>query len=635
MKKILLLLFALVTIGTNAQKKFALVIGNGEYNGKGNGTGYFSKLSPIPENDAKDVGNVLNALGFDVKTVKNAKRDSISLYLADLRSKARGANEVLVYYSGHGAWKNGEYYLVPSGAYAYSETLETDCYSYKALENMVANIQAPLRMIFIDACQNDISGKKGVVRPRTERDFAKNTQAVGLYRFFATSKGEFANLGSEHSIFTGAFLNHIGENGSFDRVWENIRKEVVQKNPDQTPCCIAPESKVSLDEQIRKIVFNPQKVNVNPIARGKQLIRFELNPPTASITFGSKSYNNGTSLEFPLNYPYKFKVEAEGYDPYENTLTATPRTPGVMSINLTKKEEATLKVTSNTPDVQITFDDQQIEYGRTPITLKAYAGTHNLTAKKNGFNTFTATLSLKGGSNAYDIQMSRPKPWFGDMDDYEALMISYHFSPQYQFGISGLWRFYDSRFSLGGHIAASMGALRGWDLGGAYAVANASTATESNSIRTETTSIKGKDCEYSSFIDPYNEAKHHDANALFMVDAGYHVCNGLMFDLGAGLAYHSDKYYMSETYTIKQTVTTNKKTGEVTKTDYSYTKDGDSQWYIQGEKYSPAIRLGAKTFIPLDTFKESQLTVGLGYTYVPMISKISSWDISLGYTRTF
>ena len=180
-----------------------------------------------------------------------------------------------------------------------------------------------------------------------------------------------------------------------------------------------------------------------------------------------------------------------------------------------------------------------------------------------------------------------------------------------------------------------MGALRGWDLGGAYAVANASTATESNSIRTETTSIKGKDSEYSSLIDPYNEAKHHDANALFMVDAGYHVCNGLMFDLGAGLAYHSDKYYMSETYTIKQTVTTNKKTGEVTKTDYSYTKDGDSQWYIQGEKYSPAIRLGAKTFIPLDTFKESQLTVGLGYTYVPMISKISSWDISLGYTRTF
>ena len=48
-----------------------------------------------------------------------------------------------------------------------------------------------------------------------------------------------------------------------------------------------------------------------------------------------------------------------------------------------------------------------------------------------------------------------------------------------------------------------------------------------------------------------------------------------------------------------------------------------------------AIRLGAKTFIPMDRFKESVLTIGLGYTYVPMISKISSWDISLGYTWTF
>lgn len=636
MKKILLVLFALVTIGANAQNRFALVIGNGEYNGKGNGTGYFSKLSPIPEKDAEDVGNVLDALGYNVTIVKNAKRDAISQYLADLRTKARGADEVLVYYSGHGAWKNDEYYLVPSGVYTYSETLEADCYSYKLLEAMVANIQAPLRMIFIDACQNDISGKKGVVRARTERDFAQNTQAMGLYRFFATGKGEFANLGNKHSIFTGAFLNHIGENGGFDKVWKNICNEVLQKNPAQTPYFVAPNAKDTPDEQIRKIVFNTQKINTQPITEGKQLIRFDLNPPTASISFEEKKYDNGASLLFWLNQPYKFKVEAEGYETYENTLTATPRTPGVMPITLTKKEEAKLQVTCNTPNVRITFDNKDTVFGRAPITLEAYAGVHNLTAQKKGFNSHKTTLNLKGGNNLHNIVLTRTKPWYWDFDDDAAFTLSYHFSPQYQFGIGGLWRFEDSRFSLGGLLALSSGSFR--DMGGeanTYSTSSTSTTSEDNEYRTETTSFNGGNL-YSSLIDPYNEAKHYDANALALVEAGYHVCNGIMFDLGLGVGIHDDKYYMPNTYTVVQTITTNKQTGEQ-KTNYTYTKNEDHGWYRETEsnKYSPAIRLGVRCFIPMDKFKDTSLTLGLGYIYVPIISRISSWDISIGFAKVY
>ena len=97
-----------------------------------------------------------------------------------------------------------------------------------------------------------------------------------------------------------------------------------------------------------------------------------------------------------------------------------------------------------------------------------------------------------------------------------------------------------------------------------------------------------------------------------------------MINLGLGAAMHRDKYYMENTYSIMQ------------KDDVvEYKPVGFPHWYKQNTKWSPAVRLGAKFFIPLDEDQENCITIGGGYTYLPTTHKYSSWDASVGFSWQF
>ena len=93
---------------------------------------------------------------------------------------------------------------------------------------------------------------------------------------------------------------------------------------------------------------------------------------------------------------------------------------------------------------------------------------------------------------------------------------------------------------------------------------------------------------------------------------------------------------MSDTYDIKKTVITNKLTGGVIgEPQYEYNSRGEDKWYKGHTKWSPALRLGARFFIPLDDFDDYSITLGSGYTYLPANHQFSSWDASVGFCWYF
>lgn len=90
-----------------AAGKVALVMANETY--------AVGRLSN-PGNDAREVRQALEAVGFRVQVVSNANQNQMKRALRDFGDAVRGAEVAFVYYSGHGAQAKGENYLIPIGA---------------------------------------------------------------------------------------------------------------------------------------------------------------------------------------------------------------------------------------------------------------------------------------------------------------------------------------------------------------------------------------------------------------------------------------------------------------------------------------------------------------------------------------
>src|SRR5262245_57458138 len=91
-----------------ASTRVALVIGNNAYRGVP------ALINPM--NDAKDVGDALERLGFSVTRISDANYDGMRRAFLEFGRVARGAEMAVVFYAGHGIEVGGENWLVPVDA---------------------------------------------------------------------------------------------------------------------------------------------------------------------------------------------------------------------------------------------------------------------------------------------------------------------------------------------------------------------------------------------------------------------------------------------------------------------------------------------------------------------------------------
>ena len=144
----LVFMFLLWSSIVHAEKRVALVIGNGGY----------QKASKLlnPANDAKALAGMLRAANFDpVALHEDLGIRELRQAIKEFSDLTRDADTAVVYYSGHGIEVNGVNYLIPTDA-----VLDRDIdvpYEAYSLENLIQVLEPArrLRLVMLDACRDN------------------------------------------------------------------------------------------------------------------------------------------------------------------------------------------------------------------------------------------------------------------------------------------------------------------------------------------------------------------------------------------------------------------------------------------------------------------------------------------------
>lgn len=629
-----------------AQDKFALIIGNDDYNG-----GYYDLTTC--KNDAIEIKRCFDALGYETTILKDASRKEI-LDAFDTFEKQLSKNTAVgvFYYSGHGTMIDDDYCIIPAkDEIKIDSSLKNKCIETNQIISILKK-RCKLSFCFFDACRevlySDDLHKGNEWNHSTKVDGGSENQQILC---FATGYGDVARPGKEKlSPFTKVLASHLFDKESFMKIWnEKIIIEVQAIVNGQKPVI-----ENGLYGEKAHFCFNEKGVKniYDNTSSNQERISITLNVyPNAKIKFGDNLYDSGTNLSFKVGSTYTYTIEKDGYEPYYGIIKAEPTMANLIDIYLTKAQPAKLLVTSKNPKkVKVYLDN--VYKGVTPLTINTTSGKHKIEFTANNYYSHSTTIELTPGNNGtHTTSLYRDIPEWFDFDLYEggAQHINYHFSPHYQIGLSYMYRPEYTRFSFGAMISTSTGYytcnnlididwyyIPGDDIKTSTTVDIGNGEIISVTKEKTTTYSNDKDIKYSPEIDPYGLAKQYDANTLILGNVGYNACKGIMLEAGIGCAYHQKRYYMSDTYKITTTTITNNQTGElIGEPTYKYESLGMDHWYRDSSKYSLALRLGAKFFIPLDYYWDNAITLGGGYTYLPMNHEYSSWDVTAGFCWYF
>ena len=643
-----LLLITFITcsfINVFAEKKVALVWGNSQYGAE------WSSL-PVCFDDATAINQKLKSLGFTTLLVTNCNQDEMRRSLKEFATLAKNSDVAVFFYSGHGLRIKNNYFLVP--AKTELSKINGLASEYFPVDDIIRTLQnnSLLSILFFDSCRNGFT-IDGQFKGKESNSYQSATNIGGRYAngkangcmiCYATEMGEKASTGNgKYSPFTTSLLNHLSDGDEFRTTWMTIEKEVVIATNNQ-------QSPISERSYANSFFFNPSGkkladqnfVSTNEETKqdqAKKSITFTTNAPNAIIDFYGEKFEVGKPLSYKIGASYIYTIEAEGYEPFSGKLEVTNATSAKQYVELKAIQHTKLKLTSS-PNADVFLDGKKI--GRTPLNVETSTGKHSLGLYQKGYYDYHSQIDITPGDNTKNVYLTKKTVWFWDIDnDYEGkLSIAYTYSPKYQIGLDCLYRLENSRFSIGLRFLFSPSLFRG--MGTQVATYAESTATATASVAendvntisvTKTTKTKtGLPPEYSEDIDPYHEAKWYESNAITLANVGYNICNGLMIEAGVGAAHNSTKIHMPCNYTISETVTTDNTTGQqIGETEYKYTRNEGGYWYEQDSKWSPVVRLGLRTFVPLSS-KTVFINIGGGYSYLFLNHKFSSWDALIGVT---
>ena len=279
------------------------------------------------------------------------------------------------------------------------------------------------------------------------------------------------------------------------------------------------------------------------------------------------------------------------------------------------------------------FDGEYV--GKSTVSLLATKGKHSFALVPNNklYDEYNGTLDVRDDCMESVRLHNKILDYFDwDRSCDNGHYGSYHFSPKYQIMLEYMYRV--SRMSYGLMLGVSPGFFksnhRSVQINQSVDM-DISVGTGGNTAMDEmvTNRYNGASLDYSEFVDPYGIAKYYDSNFMALANVGVDACNGIMFETGVGAAWHRDKYYMSDTYMITEI---KKEDGTM---DYQYASMDKSHVYMGKTICSPAIRLGATFMIPFNRYYDMGLTIGGGYTYLPMNHKCSSWDAIIGFVYCY
>ena len=209
------LLLAALTGSAQGAQRVALVIGNASY-------------ANVPElanplNDAADVGDAFERLGYSVTRLEDVGRAQMRDGLKEFSRAAAAAEVAIVFYAGHGIEVDGSNFLVPvDAALANDMDVEWEAIPLELVSRSVERASG-LRLIVLDACRDNPFAAKmrrsGATRS-VGRGLARMQLAhQGLLVAYAAAEGDVASDGSgRNSPYSEALLEHLETPGLEVRV---------------------------------------------------------------------------------------------------------------------------------------------------------------------------------------------------------------------------------------------------------------------------------------------------------------------------------------------------------------------------------------------------------------------------------
>jgi uncharacterized caspase-like protein len=220
------------------QPRYALVIGNGNYNGQD------VSILKNPANDVALVSQSLKAVGFNVTTQINVDRNGLFQAVEQLSRQLRSdtTSVGLFYYAGHGMEVGEINYLLPVDLSVTAKTLielETNLqkggYPLPNLISSLAGAHNSLNLVYLDACRNNpfrgrsIGGRSG----GSKQGFRNlDVQPSDIYIGYSTALGNLALDGDEkpNSPFAAAFATAVQQpNQSFEDTYKSVTASVLQE----------------------------------------------------------------------------------------------------------------------------------------------------------------------------------------------------------------------------------------------------------------------------------------------------------------------------------------------------------------------------------------------------------------------
>ncbi len=226
-KKIIFILFFsfLLTTLFCQQNRFALVIGNSDYEGV-----------PLrnPVNDANDIASTLQELDFKVTKKTNLTRQELIETANNFENSITSNDEVLFYFSGHGVQVDGTNYLIPIDANITKERdIEFEAVSLNRIMSCLE--KSRLNIIILDACRdNPYKGSRS-----TNKGLAIiSSKTDGTFIAYSTAPGNVAIDGTgRNSPYTKNLISKIKiPNLKIEDVFKEVRKAVKKEtNNKQIP----------------------------------------------------------------------------------------------------------------------------------------------------------------------------------------------------------------------------------------------------------------------------------------------------------------------------------------------------------------------------------------------------------------
>lgn len=212
-----------------AEKRVALVIGNGKYEG---GIGALTN----PPNDAKMMAEKLTALGFEVIKLVNGDQKAMKRAISQFGEKLvkAGPDSVgLFFYAGHGVQIGGENYLIPVGAEISKEAdADIEAVSANGVIRQMEFAGNRVNIVLLDACRNNPltrSFRGG------DRGLARMDAPTGTFIGYSTAPGEVAADGNgKNSPYVVALSQELGQPGvPLEETFRNVRVRVMSDTGDQ------------------------------------------------------------------------------------------------------------------------------------------------------------------------------------------------------------------------------------------------------------------------------------------------------------------------------------------------------------------------------------------------------------------